>query len=906
MLIRCALLPLLILLAALAGAPAASAQTASEPALDRNEARRLAAPTAVGTPSAAATERIIPSEASRNRLELLRQSLNPAVEGAATVNIRAFENYLDFDKDRQIFYSPGRTRVQYGQYSIEADRLIFDQRLQEVQAEGNVSLKFRDTTIRADSMRYNLREREGSAQNVNGQYGPVYFRMAQQPAGAPPQLQRVSENESIFRNTNVTTCDFKVPHYFIRGREVILYQNDRIFFRGATVYISGVPVLYLPVYTRSLIEPSPWSVQLGYGSRTGARVRLGYRYSFRTEEPSFDNPGQYETRSEGVARVYADLLSRIGYGAGLDFDYRLNDGQHRGQATLYGLSDHNRKVVGAKPDTDPTADADEDLFSENSRWRFGLINHSQLAKDLTLILNVDEYSDPDIFYDVLDFFQPSNEFERNRQVTRSARGALTYSHEVYVARIMAQVQDRIGRNRFTDFSNPRDNDRDFDLDPNRRLEDVDADGISSHRWGRVSEQLPRATFATSWLPIARRPLYYNAQIDIYRALDKGFNTVSREDDAWVGGFEFYQSLMRQWKLSDRYTLLTRAGVGVGAADRDNHDMGIEFDDTFPQTVDGLTFVDDDTFLVGKRRRSFDDINPFYAWADAEARLNARFSDAVTGWLGWRGRKTTDDFIGDWYASTGSNTFREDLYNYKIRENWVETQLNYQLAQPILNLYARGGANLVGKEDLYSQEPVAYAQTGYNWRNQLATLRSDGSVGIRRRQIFDPTDPDEYQENKLFFNWLGRYQPIHQRWWTQLEFRFEEALNPEESRDSNSHETFFSDTDPHREVRWTVNRQLGPKYSTDFMIDWDKQVGGLHELSWIIRRDLHDAVAHVEVRMDTHNRRGENDVDDRTDQRANNMDVRFGLDVKLAQKAIPIGADTGRTIAETTRAPELAY
>jgi lipopolysaccharide assembly outer membrane protein LptD (OstA) len=288
MLIRCVSFPLILLLMALAGVPAASAQTASAPALDRNEARRLAAPPAVATPSGGPAERVIPSEASRNRLEQLRESLNPAVEGAATVNIRAFENYLDFDKDRQIFYSPGRTRVDYGQYSIEADRLIYDQRLQEVQAEGNVTLKFRETTIHADSMRYNLRNREGSAQNVNGQFGPVYFRMAKQAAGAP-QFQRVSENESIFRNTSVTTCDFKIPHYFIRGREVILYQNDRVFFRGATVYVSGVPILYLPVYTRSLVEPSPWSIQLGYGSRTGARARsrIGAHHRFFPCKPVF-------------------------------------------------------------------------------------------------------------------------------------------------------------------------------------------------------------------------------------------------------------------------------------------------------------------------------------------------------------------------------------------------------------------------------------------------------------------------------------------------------------------------------------------------------------------------------------------------------------------------------------------
>lgn len=911
MLIRRAALPLIVLLAALTGYPSAPAQTSpadeqTSIALDRGEARRLAAPVTPGVPSREATERLVPSEASRTRLEKLRQELSPPPPSAAKIDIRAFEDYLDYDTERQILYSPGRTRVQYGQYSIEADRLILDQRLNEVQAQGNVELKFRDTTIKADAMRYNLGGREGSANNVSGSYGPVYFRMAEPSKGAPPQFQRISESESIFRDTNITTCDFKVPHYFVRGREVILYANDRIFFRGATIYVAGVPILYLPVYTRSLIEANPWSFQLGYGNRTGFRMRAGYSYNFHTEEPSLDNPKKYEVRSEGTAFTYADLLTDIGVGGGFDFEYHLNDDRHKGQLNLYGLSDHNRRVVGAKPNPDPLADDDSDLISEGSRWRFGLLHRSDFSKELSLVLNIDEFSDPDIFYDALDYFTPGQDFERNRQVTRQARGALSYTREAFLARVRFDVQDRIGRDRFNDFSNSRDNDRDFDLDPNKQLKDVKADGIGKERWGRVTERLPHATFATRWLPIERQPLYYSAQLDVYRALDKGLNTVSSKDDAWVGGAEFYQALMRQWKLSERYTLLTRAGVGVGAADRDSKDYGVDFGDTFPQSIDALAFVDDKTFLTGTRKRGFDDINPFYVWADAEARLNARFSDSLSGWLGWRGRKTTDDFIGDFYASLGSNTFREDLYNYKIRENWIESHLNYRLVQPNVNLFARAGYNLLGKDELYSQEPVAIAQTGYNWSNLRKTLTNGGSVGVRRRQIFDPSDPDSYQEDKVFFNMDTRYQPIHQRWYTQLEFRVEEALNEKVERDSNSHLTFFSDEDPHREVRWQVGAKIGPKYSTDFGIDWDKQVGGLHKLSWALKRDMHDAIARIEVRLDTKNKRGEYNVDDRNDQRANNVDVRFNLDFKIAEKNIPIGSDTGRTIEQTQRAPELAY
>ena len=182
---------------------------------------------------------------------------------------------------------------------------------------------------------------------------------------------------------------------------------------------------------------------------------------------------------------------------------------------------------------------------------------------------------------------------------------------------------------------------------------------------------------------------------------------------------------------------------MGGAARDTDDLGADFhDDDFPHRVDALEFVDGNTFLVGRHRRSLDDIRPFYAWGDSEVKLNARFSDALTGFLRWRFRETVSDFIGDWYASIGHPTFREDLYNYKIREHWLEGNLNYRLARPLINLYTQAGLNLESKSDLYSKEPVAYWRNGVNWTNQRRTLwwpePTSGSAAVSTMTPATPT------------------------------------------------------------------------------------------------------------------------------------------------------------------------
>jgi hypothetical protein len=713
-------------------------------------------------------------------------------------------------------------------------------------------------------------------------------------------MQRLSKQQSIFRNTNLSTCDFKVPHYYVRGREVALYQDDKVFLRGATLYVMGAPVFYLPFYSRSLREGSPWFMQVGYGSRTGARLRVGYRYRHVVQEPSLTDDEKYETRQSDVADTFVDYMTEVGLGAGMDYKYNWEFGKHRGELNVYGLQQTgDRRVVGDHSSL--TSSGKQEVFDDNSeRWVVGWKHRTELSERVNLLFNVDEFSDPDIFYDTMDFFSDDAD-ARDRQMTRRARGELSYRNDAFMLRMYGELKDRIGINRYNDFSNSTDNNRDWDLNPYGKIKDKDLDGISSDRWGRVSEKI-QMDLATRLLPVGLRPWYYSSELHTYYNLDKGMNIVNDQDDASVPGAEFYQRLMRQWKLSPRYTLIAAIGLGVGATDRDQ-DMGLNLDGPFPQHVDGMTFVDNDgTFLVGKRRMNYDDINNAYVWGDAMARLNARFTDALTGKLEWRYRKTTSDFMGDWLARTGDYTFREDLYDYKLREHWVESSLDYRLARPLMNIFLRGGYNLEGKSEFYANERVSYANTGYTWANQRQTLVNNGSVGFRQRQIFDPSDPESFIQDKVYVDEGLSYSPIHQRWYARILASYSKVLGQTVERSSSSNYTYFTDEDPDGSIRVTYGRELGPKWNTEIYTDWDQQVSGLKKVSWMLKRDLHDAEAIMRVTVET----DDEDSDSRNDNSNNQMDVRFGLKFKLPNHEAAFGSGDVRTARDVAREPAIAY
>lgn len=882
-----------------------------QPAIDLAELERMTTQPTIDGDSL--QEVILPLGAERKRQSQLRQTLTPVAVPEALLRIQALEGFLDYDEEDQIIYGPGRTRINYGKFFLEADKVILDSRLKEAQAEGNVVLKIEADTIYADSMRYNFAEGEGVAYNVSGVHGPLYFRSASKPGEkelGDPQFEKISQQEALFRNTNVTTCDFKIPHYYLKSKEVILFQNDRVFLRGATLYITGVPVFYMPFFSRSLSESSPWFTQLGYGSRSGFRIREGYAYKHSTREPSFEDDKDYLTRSEGKAEVFMDYLSKLGAGGGVNYQYEFEFKKHRGQFELYGLHDSNREVVGDVAPKSETSTDDGEIFNESDRWRLKWLHRTKITDDLALVINVDEFSDPDIFYDALDFFQ--NDWDaRERQIQRRSRVALTYQKEAYVVRLMTELKDRIGINRFNNFSDPRDDNFDFDFDPGRKIEDDDdLDGISNNRWGTVSSKLPHLTFATRHLPAGRNPLYYSTQLDIYNSLDKGLNIVDDDDDAYVQGIEFYQSLLYQWKISPRQVLLAKLGVGLGYANR-NPDLDIDYPEPdFPQNLGslrrgdnlGLTFTDDDgTFLVGTRKRNLDQIKAFYAWMDAELKYQARISDALTGDLSWQFRETTSDFIGDFYASLGNKTFREDLYDYKIRKNWINGELRYRLARPLLTLYTNGGWNLVGRSDVYSKERLGNWNTGFQWSNQRQTLIASGSAGWYRQQIYDPTDPAEYAEDVLRAGLNLVYSPIHQRWYTSVRGSYSNSLNGEAERGSDRELTYFTEEDTDSDIRFTYGRQLGPKWDTEFMVHWDDEVGGLREVSLMLQRDLHDAIGTFKVSLKNDN----DDADARDDQEANELDMRFGLQLKMPDKKVALGAGNVVTLRQRYREPAVA-
>lgn len=792
------------------------------------------------------------------------------------------DRYLDYDEDRNIIYSNARTRIRFEQYMLEADRVLVHVPLQEIQAEGNVilrawsdpALKVKTDEVRCKSLVFSYKYFQGAANEVSGQHDVLFFKCNTSKSGLPG-FQMVGRDEVVFRNVDFTTCDFPDPQYRLHTNDAILVFKDRLFVRNAVVYLRHIPVMILPAYTKSLREPMPWDVSIGFSNRLGPYLSVRYNLYHYRYEPSFEDPEELELRDRGHLQVGLDLLSRRGIGASATYDYSLDFEKHRGHLGLYGLpSDRYRRVPGG---------------GDTSRWQIFERHRSEIGKNLTLHVNMDYVSDPEFYYDLFDPLQMAG--RHGRVPERRGRAALTYWADDYVARALVDVKERITRDRVTNTAEPTDDDADYDLYPgstesqhyNRR------DGLSPSRYGLVSLRLPQLTFSTNHIRIGgQSPLFYTLDVNAFNSLDKGLNFQSRRDDSFVLGLDIYQQLSYLIKFSQRYTLLAQVGAGLGFMKR--------LDDSYHWTPDDfrredgtfrtdMAYVDDNTFrlrgrsevpvstrfvgpsgglyrLQGGREVSLSDYQPFFAYGDAKLRFQGRFTDSLTGNVSYILREGVKDSLGEFYESIGNKTAREDLYNYRIRKHWLTADLAYRLAYPEMSFAFTGGRNLQSRSDIYANEPIHFAGFNTQYRNSARTLRLGSSVNYEQRQMRNPGDPYAYRRDGVSGGVQGAYAPVHRRWWIEGDLFLWKSLTSDPNRSASGSQRFvehsyarqddsdyrfFSEYDSDVILETWIGRKFGEKWTVELGAEWQEAYSGFHDVRLILSRDLHNALAQMGLR-----------------------------------------------------------
>lgn len=826
---------------------------------------------AVTPPRAMSLEELLNANQADRHITYLPPASPEALAGAPKGQIElSAPDYLDYDDENKSVYGRNVT-ARYGPYTLRADQMLIDVRTKEVQAYGNVKLTTDRDYIEAGSMWVNTENFQGVAYNARGRSGTFYFLSDNPVCGdGHTTFRQLSKDEAYFKNASFTTCDFPVPHYRIQARQFDILYNDRIFASNVVIYVREHAVMWLPYLTKAITEKNPWGFTVGTDGTLGAYVRVWYDYYHSCYSPSDVDDNLMVKTESGRARLHYDYYSMRGFGKGLDYKYYFDRGRQRGAISLYEINDKDWNVQNT-----PNQD----------RYKIDWWHRATLADNVSWMIDVNYPSDPDIYYDIFDRFASRNDDKQRRMFDRHAGTGLEYTVDDFFAGLHVELRDRIGRDRVSNFQDPHDSDYDFDRKFNNEqqmfvpnlnyplggqytfngwytnpasVDDNLDNGLSPKRWGRVTERMPELNLSSNRERLWCLPLWYHLDLNVFNNLDKGLNTVGTRDDSFVHGFDLYQSITNLLKFGDRYTLLTKIGLGIGSAQREDDSYNLNFPDgsKFPFVYDGqvipgynhaegLTFIDRDTFLIGTRRMSLKDVDPFFGYGDIDSRFNARITDSMTAWVRYRYRGGNGNSLGQFYESIGSRYTRDDLYPFRNRENWLEAGITQNFLIPRMNWTASVGKNLQTQDDIYANELLQYANVGAAWTNYYNTFSVNAGLGLQERQMRDPTDPNQYQTNSMTYYITSAYQPVNRRFWTRLNAFFiqnmdSDPLGSVDERNVATQNETVAD--------WTIGRKVGSKYLVEYKARLWSSSNNTNE-NWLrIQRDCHDIIAGVQFGM----------------------------------------------------------
>ena len=168
--------------------------------------------------------------------------------GQKQMLVQATEINYDYANNRVA--AVGNVQIYYGDFTLEADRVIYDQKAKRLHAEGNVRLTEQNGKVTyGEIMDMSDDYRDGFVDSLRLD-SPDQTRMA------AARADRTSGNYTVFHNGVYTACapckddPRKPPLWQVKAARIIHDQGEKmIYFEDARLEFFGQPIAYLPFFS---------------------------------------------------------------------------------------------------------------------------------------------------------------------------------------------------------------------------------------------------------------------------------------------------------------------------------------------------------------------------------------------------------------------------------------------------------------------------------------------------------------------------------------------------------------------------------------------------------------------------------------------------------------------------------
>jgi len=180
------------------------------------------------------------------------QSITKRTGGTAQMLVQADE--IRYDTNNEVVSAVGNVQIYYNGATIEADRVIYDQRTKRLRAEGNARLTEADGKVSyGETMDLSDDYRDGFIDSLR-------LETANETRMAATRADRTGANYTVFQSGVYTACEpcrddpRKPPLWQVKAVRIIHNEQEKmVYFENAAVEFFGVPLMWFPY----LAEPDP-------------------------------------------------------------------------------------------------------------------------------------------------------------------------------------------------------------------------------------------------------------------------------------------------------------------------------------------------------------------------------------------------------------------------------------------------------------------------------------------------------------------------------------------------------------------------------------------------------------------------------------------------------------------------
>jgi LPS-assembly protein len=265
----------------------------------------------------------------------------------------------EYVKDEYVILE-GEVKLHYQDINLTADKITYNLRTKDSDAEGHVILDQGATRLSGSRAVYNLDSKTGTFFNATASFEPSIHLTAD-------KLEKVDEDSYQITNGLFTSCDLDRPAWSFRMASGLVTLDDYARLHHLQLRARNIPVFWTPY----LVWPTKRDRAQGFliprvssmgNQEFGPRFEMGY---FIPIGDSADTT------------LYADLNPKGYFGAGVDFRYTPSTNIKLGEFSAYAV--RNKATGGAE-------------------WKYWY-KHAQdnLPAGFRGVVDVQDYSDLDFF-----------------------------------------------------------------------------------------------------------------------------------------------------------------------------------------------------------------------------------------------------------------------------------------------------------------------------------------------------------------------------------------------------------------------------------------------------------------------------------------------------------------------------